>query len=89
MRQFLLTLVAVDGDRVFNCLKHNWYSTLTGYKCKLSLSLRLLYLVDLIINKYKTKFNDLFLQNDFKYKKNSQLLLKKVPRKNGHCAPKL
>ena len=29
MRQFLLTLVAVDGDRVFNCLKHNWYSTLT------------------------------------------------------------
>ena len=50
------------------------------YKCKLSLSLALLYLVD--INKMKTKFNNLFLQNDFKYKKNSQLLLKKFPRKS-------
>ena len=29
-------------------------------KCKLSLSLALLYLVDLFINKLKTKFNDLF-----------------------------
>ena len=38
------------------------------YKCKLSLSLALLYLVDLFINKLKTKFNNLFLQNDFKYK---------------------
>ena len=34
---------------------------------------------DLFINKLKTKFNNLFLQNDFKYKKNSQLLLKKFP----------
>ena len=34
------------------------------------------------MNKLKTKFNDLFLQNDFKYKKNSQLFLKKVPRKS-------
>ena len=50
------------------------------YKRKLSLSLRLLYLVDLFINKLKTKFNNLFLQNDFKYKKNSQLFLKKFPR---------
>ena len=37
---------------------------------------------DLFINKLKTKFNNLFLQNDFKYKKNSQLLLKKFPRKS-------
>ena len=52
------------------------------YECKLSLSLALLYLVDLFINKLKTKFNNLFLQNYFKYKKNSQLLLKKLPRKS-------
>ena len=52
------------------------------YKRKLSLSLALLYLVDLFINKLKAKFNNLFLQNDFKYKKNSQLLLKKFPRKS-------
>ena len=31
------------------------------YKCKLSLSLALLYLVNLFINKLKTKFNNLFL----------------------------
>ena len=30
------------------------------YKCKLSLSLALLYLLDLFINKLKTKFNNLF-----------------------------
>ena len=30
------------------------------YKCKLSLSVALLYLVDLFINKLKTKFNNLF-----------------------------
>ena len=30
------------------------------YKCKLSLSLALPYLVDLFINKLKTKFNNLF-----------------------------
>ena len=52
------------------------------YKCKLSLSLALLYLLDLFIKKLKTKFNNLFLQNDFKYKNNSQLLLKKFPRKS-------
>ena len=34
---------------------------------------------DLFINKLKTKFNNLFLQNDFKYKKNSRLLLKNFP----------
>ena len=50
------------------------------YQYKLSLSLALLYLVDLFINKLKTKFNNLVLQNDFEYKKNSQLLLKKFPR---------
>ena len=37
---------------------------------------------DLFINKLKTKFNNLFLHNDFKYKKNSLLLLKKFPRKS-------
>ena len=47
------------------------------YKCKLSLSLVSLYLVDLFISKLKTKFKNLFSQNDFKYKNNSQLLLKK------------
>ena len=52
------------------------------YKCKLSLSLALLYLLDLFIKKLKTKFNNLFLQNDFKYKNNSQLLLKKFPSKS-------
>ena len=52
------------------------------YKCKLSSSLALLDLVDLFINKLKTKFKNLFLQNDFKYKKNSQLLLKEFPRKS-------
>ena len=52
------------------------------YKCKLSLSLALLYLVELFINKLKTKFNNLFLYNDFKYNKNSQLLLKKFARKS-------
>ena len=30
------------------------------YKCKLSLSLALLYLVDLFINKLRTKFNNPF-----------------------------
>ena len=49
-----------------------------AYKCKLSLSLASLYLIDLFINKLKTKFKS-FLQNYFKYKKNSQLLLKKFP----------
>ena len=52
------------------------------YKYKLSLSLALLYLVDLFINKLKAKLNNLFLQNDFKYKRNSQLLLKKFPHKS-------
>ena len=44
------------------------------YKCKLSLSLSLPHLVDLFINKLKTRFKNLFFfQSDFKYKKNSQL----------------
>ena len=51
-----------------------------AYKCKFSLSLALLYLAYLVTNKLKTKFNNLFLHDDFKYKKNSQLLLKKFPR---------
>ena len=44
------------------------------YKCKSSLSLALLYLVDLFISKLKTRCNDLFLHNYFKYKKKSQEL---------------
>ena len=32
------------------------------YKCKLSLSLALLFLVDLFINKFKTKLNNLFYE---------------------------
>ena len=47
------------------------------YKCKLISSLASLYLVDLFISKLKTKFKNLFSQNDFKNKNNSQLLLKK------------
>ena len=55
--------------------------TFFAYKCQISLALR--YLTDMFINKLKTKFNSfLFLQNGFKYKKNSQLLLKKFPRKS-------
>ena len=49
------------------------------YKCKLSLAL--LYLADMFINKLKTKFNS-FLRNSFEYKKNSQLHLKKFTRKS-------
>ena len=37
---------------------------------------------DLFINKLKTKFKNRFLQNHFKYKKNSRLLLKKFPQKS-------
>ena len=48
------------------------------YKCKLSLSLLLPHLVDFFINKLKTKLNFLF-QNDFKYKKNSQLFFFLIP----------
>ena len=72
------------------------------YKCKLSLILELLYLVDLVINKLKTKFNNLILQNDFKYKRNfpararqmsTKLLFvgkkKRRPRAFGHYAQKL
>ena len=35
------------------------------YKCKLSLSLALLYLVELFINKLKTKLNNLFFIKEF------------------------
>ena len=34
------------------------------------------------MNKLKAKFNNVFLQNYFNYKKNSQLLLKKFPLKS-------
>ena len=58
------------GEKVF-CLQK-----------QIKLSLALLYLADLFINKLKAKFYNLFLQNDFKYKKKSQLPLKKFPRKS-------
>ena len=45
---FWLEFIDKTGEKVF------------VYKCKLSLSLALLYLVDLFINKLKTKFNNLF-----------------------------
>ena len=51
------------------------------YKCKLSLSLALLYLVGLFINKLKTKFNNHFLQNDFKYKRNFFARARQMPSK--------
>ena len=54
------------------------------YKCKLSLSLALLYLVDLFINKLKTKFNNIFFYRMIlNKKKNSRLVLKKFPRKSS------
>ena len=67
---FWLEFIDKTGEKVF-CLQ-----------MQIKLSLALLYLVDLFINKLKTKFNNLFLQNDFKYKKNSQLFLKKFPHKS-------
>ena len=70
-----------QGNSVFNSnLSIKTVKKFLVYQYKLSLSLALLYLVDLFINKLKTKFNNLALQNDFEYKKNSQLLLKKFPR---------
>ena len=59
--------------------ENRWKSQFLVYKCRLSLAL--FHLADMFINKLKTQLND-FLQNDFKYKKNSQLLLKKCPRKS-------
>ena len=59
--------------------ENRWNSQFLVYKCRLSLAL--FHLADMFINKLKwLKLND-FLQNDFKYKKNSQLLLKICPRK--------
>ena len=52
------------------------------FQMQISLSLALLYLVDLFVNKLKTKFNDLFYRMILITKKNSQLLLKKLPRKS-------
>ena len=68
---FWLKFIDKTGEKVF-CLQMQI----------ISVSLALLYLVDLFISKIKTKFNNLFLQNDFKYKKNSQRLLKKFLRKS-------
>ena len=68
---FWLEFIDKTGEKVF-CLQ---------MQIKLKYCV-ILYFVDLFINKLKTKFNNLFLQNDFKYKKNSQLLLKKFRRKS-------
>ena len=60
------------------------------YKCKLSLSLELLYLVDLLINKLKTKFNNLFVQNDFKYEKEFTTALEEIsPQELNKCLKKV
>ena len=54
------------------------------YRCKLSLSLALLYVAKLLINKLKTKFNSFFyLRNGFRYEENSQLPLTKFSRKSS------
>ena len=50
---FLLEFIDETGEKFFVC------------KCKLSLSLALLYLVDLLINKLKTKFNNFFFTERF------------------------
>ena len=68
---FRLEFIDKTGEKVF-CLQMQ-------IKIKSSVTLSS---CQLFINKLKTKFNNLFSQNDFKYKKNSQLLLKKFPRKN-------
>ena len=52
------------------------------YKSKLSLSLALLYLVDLFIHKLKTKLNNLFYRMILNTTHNSQLFLKKFTRKS-------
>ena len=54
----LVEFIDETGEKVF-CLAN-----------KLSSTLALLYLAELIVNKLKTKFNSFFLQNGFKYKEN-------------------
>ena len=49
------------------------------YKCKLSLSLALLYLVDLLINKLKTKFNNLFYRTILNTKRIHNSFWRNVP----------
>ena len=52
------------------------------YKCKLSLSLALVYVVDLFINKLNTEFNNLFYRMFFSTKRNHNAFLKKFPCKS-------
>ena len=52
------------------------------YKCKLSLSLALVYVVDLFINKLNTEFNNLFYRMFFSTKRNHNSFLKKIPCKS-------
>ena len=68
---FWLEFIDKTGEKVF-CLQ---------MQIKLK-SCVTLFSSQLVINKPKAKFNYPFLQNYFKYKKNSQLLLKKFPRKS-------
>ena len=56
------------------------------YKYKLSLAL--LYWADMFTNKLKTRFNS-FLQNGFKYKKNSQFTFQEIfPQELNKCLQK-
>ena len=52
------------------------------YKCKLSLSLALVYVVDLFINKLNTEFNNLFYRMFFSTKRNHNAFLKNIPCKS-------
>ena len=63
---FWLEFIDKTGEKVFRFQMQITFVTLFSW---------------IVLNKLKTKFN-IFLQNDFKYKKNSQLLLKKLPRKS-------
>ena len=70
-----------EGDKSrFGSLNRWSFAYETGEKVfclqmQIKLSLRLLYLAELFINKLKSKFNSFFfVQNGFKYNDNSQLL---------------
>ena len=60
------------------------------YKCKLSfLSLALVYLVDLVINKLKTKFNNLFYRKILKWKKEFTTPFEEIsPQELNKCLQK-
>ena len=69
---FWLKFIDETGEKVF-CLQ-----------CKLSrLSLALVYVVDLFINKLNTEFNNLFYRMFFSTKRNHNAFLKKFPCKSS------